>query len=101
MVDLPPTEGANYFHLSTRGPEVQLLVGYIDLFEVHQAAAKLQRGTLASTAPRVTASVSHRFLLSFVGLVRLRDQIDEIVTLLRNQGVAVPPPPSMSNDDKR
>jgi hypothetical protein len=58
--DLPVAEGINFFHFTTVGPEVQMLVGTINLLAIHEAK---QSGETLGTTPQIT----HRFLLSALG----------------------------------
>lgn len=59
-VPVPPPEAANFFHLTVVGPEIQLLVGSVNLLRFHEAKDKGEM-TL------VTPEISHRFLLSTLG----------------------------------
>ena len=68
---LPLSEGANYFHFTRVGSEVQMLVGCVNLIQLH--AAKDHEGT-TTLAPQIT----HRFLLSSLGFNQLKVQLDEI-----------------------
>lgn len=65
---LPASEGANFFHFTVLGPEVQMLVGTVNLLQLHEAK---QTGSQHSIVPEIT----HRFLLSPVGFTALRAQI--------------------------
>ena len=68
---LPPAEGANYFHFTVAGTEVQFLVGTVNLLRVHEAKIT---GQTTAIVPEIT----HRFLLSPLGFASLKSQLDEI-----------------------
>lgn len=68
---LPPAEGANYFHFTVLGPEVQMLVGTVNLLHLHEAKLTDSRETLE-------AEITHRFLLSPLGFQALKSQMDMI-----------------------
>ncbi len=68
---LPPAEGANFFHFTVVGEEVQLLVGSINLLRIHEAKGKTEPTT-------VVPEITHRFLLSPLGFKSLRTQLLEI-----------------------
>lgn len=72
-VPLPSAEGANFFHLTRAGMEVQFLVGTVNLMRVHEA--RLQNETTA----RLTPEISHRFLVSLQSMQHLKMQIDRIL----------------------
>lgn len=72
-IPLPPAEGANWFHFTSAGLEVQMLIGTIDLLAAHQAR---QPGADADT--KLAPAISHRFLLSPIGFAVLKAQVDEI-----------------------
>jgi hypothetical protein len=79
--DLPPPSGANYFSVSTHGPDVELMVGYVSLREI----ALLGRGE--AEKPAVDAIVTHRFFMTLQGLVDLKRQIDAVISQLQEQGL--------------
>ena len=70
-IPVPPAEAANYFHLTVVGPEVQLLVGSVNLIEFHEAAT-------SDSVKMVIPEISHRFLLSTLGFAQLKARVDEI-----------------------
>lgn len=70
--EMPAPEGVNYFHFTASGPDVQMLVGYIDLRSV--ADAKEGEGVLIP-------AIQHRFVLTQVGFAHLRSQLAEIVRI--------------------
>ena len=67
----PPPETANYFHFAFAGADVQMLVGYVDLRQLHEATTNPKARTL-------TPAISHRFLLSPAGFTILRSMVEEI-----------------------
>lgn len=82
--ELPNPEGANYFNFTVVGPDVQLLVGYIDFRVIHE-------GRLSKEGVAAVPMISHRFLVSQTGFQHLRAQMDEITTkydALMKQGKA-------------
>ncbi len=74
---LPPAEGANYFHIAFVSDEVQLLVGSINLADLHEAA----QGQLAELS--VTPNVAHRYLLSVTAFERLRANVETIYAAIQ------------------
>lgn len=80
----PMPEAANFFHLSRLEQDFQLLVGYLDLERVASLS-----GTGAREAD-MQAELTHRFLIPWRALFQLRDRIEDMIAVLRAQGVAVP-----------
>ena len=78
---VPPAEGANYFHFTSVGAEVQMLVGAVNLLRLHESL----RGESRTVVPEIT----HRFLLSPLGFAQLKRQIDEIADSVLPPGVKV------------
>ena len=76
-IPLPSPEGANFFHFTVVGQEVQFLVGSINLLRLHEAKGRSETTTLIP-------DITHRFLLSPLGFEALRNQVQEIAK-------AVPP----------
>jgi len=70
-MDLPAALGANFFHFTVVGPEIQMLVGSVNLLEIHQA--KTSGGEI-----KVTPKISHRFSLSALGFNQLKAQLAEL-----------------------
>jgi hypothetical protein len=70
---LPPAQGANYFHFTTLGEEVQMLVGTVNLLRVHEA-------TQGEEDAVVSPDITHRFLLSPLGFAHLKAQVDQIAS---------------------
>lgn len=68
---LPPAEGANFFHFTTLGPEVQLLVGTVNLLRLHEAKT-------TDDPSAVVPEITHRFLLSPIGFAALKQQMATI-----------------------
>lgn len=89
-VPLPPPQGANYFHFTVVGEEVQFLVGSINLLRVYEA-----RGRGEPTVVR--PEIAHRFLLSPMGFAALKSQVDEIAKAVAPSTVTVKP----KNNKKR
>ena len=81
-VPVPPAEGANFFHFTVVGPEIQLLVGSINLLRFLEAK---QSGEPTNLVPEFT----HRFLLSPMGFAQLKAQIDQIAPTVPVGGVGV------------
>ena len=75
---LPDPVGANFFHFTVAGDEVQLLVGSVNLLRLHEAKS------LGKTL-KIVPDITHRFLLSSIGFSALKAQIDQIAE-------SVPPP---------
>jgi hypothetical protein len=69
--ELPKPEAANFFYFTFVGPDVQLLVGYID-FRVFHDASKNKEVLTASP------QVYHRFLIPQTGFDQFKLQVDEI-----------------------
>jgi hypothetical protein len=82
---LPPALGANYFQISRIATEVHLLVGTIDPLQVHLA-------TKGQIPPKVTADVTHRFLLSSFGFWQLKRIVDEMAPTVPplGRGIEIP-----------
>jgi hypothetical protein len=79
---LPPPQGANFFHFTTVGSEVQMLVGSVNLLRVHEAG----RG---GESPTITPDITHRFLLSPLGFAQLKKQIDEISKHVQQPSIGI------------
>jgi hypothetical protein len=73
-------EAANFFHFALAATDVQLLVGYIDLGKLHEAATQLRSGGKAP-AP-LSPEITHRFFMSLTGFESLKRQIDEMAGLI-------------------
>ena len=69
---IPPT-AANWFNFSFQGPEVQMMIGYVDLHDLVMTGAPG-----GPKRARVDAEVLHRVMLSSKGFAMLRQQIQEI-----------------------
>jgi hypothetical protein len=70
----PPPEAANFFYFTFLGPDVQMLVGYVDPRTVHEARLRGEEVV-------VTPHVAHRIALSARGFQHLRKQLEEIAKL--------------------
>lgn len=82
---LPPPEGANFFHFTVVGADIQMLVGAINLLQLHDAK---NRGVVDAL---ITPQITHRFTLSAFGFVQLKAQIDEIAAAVGASGVEFAP----------
>ena len=71
---LPEPVGANFFHFAVVGSEIQLLVGAINLVQLHEA----RQGHSGPIRPQI----SHRFLLSPLGFAQLKSQITEMAAVV-------------------
>ncbi len=80
---LPPPEAANFFHFTISGPEVEMLVGFIDLQRMAATLAAAQSGQAKPVHPEWT----HRIFLSVRGFLTLKAQVDEMTRRLSEQGV--------------
>jgi len=67
---LPEPVGANYFHFAVVGGEIQMLVGAVNLLQVHEA----KNGKAGPIRPQI----SHRFLLSALGFAQLKAHVTAI-----------------------
>ena len=79
---LPPAAGANFFHFTVVGEEVQLLVGTINLIRLHEAKGKTE-------STMVVPDITHRFLLSPLGWASLYNQVQEIAKSAPKSDVGV------------
>jgi pyruvate dehydrogenase complex dehydrogenase (E1) component len=80
-VPLPPPYGANFFHLTRMLDELQLLVGSVNLIQMHEALAE----TGDSIVPPM---ITHRFTLSMFGFQRLRDAVNQMGQALDEMAAA-------------
>jgi|WetSurMetagenome_2_1015567.scaffolds.fasta_scaffold492854_1 hypothetical protein len=78
---VPPSEGANYFHFTSVGAEIQMLVGTVNLLRLHESML----GEGGTVSPEIT----HRFLLSPLGFAHLKQQIEEIAQSVAPPQVAI------------
>lgn len=83
---LPAPLAANWFNVSHHGGEVQLIMGYLDLYAIAMIAKDAKAGTLKQPAS-LKPDVTHRFMLSTSGMLQLRAQLEEIFQLMRKAGV--------------
>ncbi len=79
---LPPPEGANFVNFSFSGPEVEMMVGYVDL---HRLALS------APNTGRIEAEITHRFFMSLRGFIMMKSQIDTIWKSMQEKGVIQDP----------
>lgn len=79
---MPAPEGANFFHFTVVGGEVQLLVGSINLLRLHEAKRNQETATIV---PQIT----HRFLLSPLGFAQLKSSLEEIAKAMGKTDVGV------------
>jgi len=70
---VPPSAAANFFHFTVVGPEIQFLVGTVNLLKFHDAKER-------EDGPSIYPDISHRFMMSSFGFAQLKQQIDEIAT---------------------
>ncbi len=82
-------EAANWFHFSVSGPEIEVMVGTIDIYRLSLELKRL-KGDIASgkmvKAVKITPDVTHRFMLSQRGFLMLRAKVLEITDLLQKMG---------------
>lgn len=79
----PRAEAANYFVFShSGGVDVQMMLGYIDLFNV----ALMSKATAGGEVGEVLPEITHRFSMSIRSLLALKAQVDEILSLIRQSG---------------
>jgi hypothetical protein len=71
---LPAPEAANFFYFSFSGPEVQLLIGFIDLNDLLREAGIVGTPDRAPIKPEIT----HRILMSPRGFAAFRQQMNDI-----------------------
>ena len=84
--DRPPPQGANYFHFTWLGTDIQMLAGYIDLDRLRESVSKDSEGT----SNEVSLEVSNRFSMSVTSFFRLRDQVNDLVSKMASAGVEIP-----------
>lgn len=78
---MPPAEGANWFYLSRLNNEFQLLIGYVDMREVANAASGTKNSEIT-----LTPHVAHRLYMGLDSFQVLRAQIEDIA-----QKTSIPP----------
>lgn len=88
---LPPPEAANYFQFAVSGPEIEFIVGFLDVNRLVNAGL----ASAAGSPQTLGVEVSHRFLLTYRGLQLLRKQLDEIVKAAPALSVTNPDKPSI------
>jgi hypothetical protein len=72
--DLPQPEFANFFYFSFSGPELELLVGFLDTNAILR-----QSGIVGTPEPgAIKPEVSHRIVMSARGFAVLREQVQNI-----------------------
>ncbi len=74
----PEVEAANFFQIAHVGPEIQLLVGYIDPQELATKMGVEQKKGTANAVVSVEAELTHRFQLSLQGFATLKATVDQI-----------------------
>ncbi len=79
---LPAPEGANFFHFTVAGDEVQLLVGSVNLLRLHEAKSLGEN-------LKIVPDITHRFLLSSIGFSALKAQMDQIASSVSPPSVPV------------
>lgn len=73
--ELPPATAANYVSMAFSGPEIQMILGYLDL---HQFAEAVQKASKHGSRVTVSATPTHRVMLSQRGFALLRQQVDQV-----------------------
>lgn len=89
--DTPLPEGANYFHFSWRGTEVQMLVGYIDPLKTLPVASGGLLPVPPTKGTQISPEITHRILLSVSGFATLKAQVDQIAASMKSSGVEFEP----------
>lgn len=94
---LPAPSAANWFHFSHHGGDIQLLVGYIDLYSLASQVEK-NRAKQGKGAITLKPEVTHRVQFSVSAFLLLRGQIDEMFQKLKSAELIadVTPTPSRS-----
>ena len=78
---LPEPEAANYFGFTRVGREVQLLVGYIDILDMHNRVR--EEDPLDEPLPVL---VTHRFYIGADALKRLRNGAEQMYEAMVRSG---------------
>lgn len=88
---LPSAEAANYFHIVYAAGEVQLMVGTLNIVEIHEhtEAVKANRAS-TDTALVLIPDIAHRYLLSLPAFLRLRENVETIYAALQKANVRSP-----------
>jgi hypothetical protein len=82
--DRPAPEAANFFHLTFSGPDVQMFVGYVDLYEVHLRAEQIRQGRKPSA---LHPEITHRLALGLRGFLALKQQVDDLFGKMTASGM--------------
>lgn len=84
----PPAGAANYFAVSRVGAMVQLLVGFVDLHATATFAEAVRKGEMNADEPAdpLRVMVTHRTVLDALTLVTLKGKIDQMVSIMREDG---------------
>lgn len=86
---LPNPEAANFFQFTYAGPDFQLLVGYVDLHDLHLANQRQREAASARGKLEIKPAITHRLSLSIRGFLLLKQQIDDIFATLQTTGMLV------------
>ena len=81
---LPDPIGANFFHFTLVGTELQLLIGSINLLQMHEIKTN-PSGKSHTLIPHV----SHRFLMSPFGFAQLKAQVDGLADKVPAAGIGI------------
>ncbi len=78
--ELPPPESVNHFRISRVGPEVQILLGYIDLGAIATAIGEVKalEGSGEGAPVEFKVEVSHRLTMGSRAFTELHVKVDHI-----------------------
>ena len=79
--EFPRPEAANFFQFSWGGPDVQMLIGYLDM--VPRPVGLGTSDQVVSVEPLIT----HRLFMSIQGFALLKGQLDELAGFMKAAGV--------------
>lgn len=79
----PHPEAANFFQMAHVGPDIQLLIGYVDPQSV---ASKIEKARAAGKPLSISMEVelSHRLLVSPQGFATLKATVDQMARTIPN-----------------
>jgi hypothetical protein len=78
---LPAPSTANWFHFAHSGGEVQMMMGYVDPLT---AAKAVEEASTQKVPVRLSPEVTYRLLLTPTGFLRLRAQVEEMFSKMRD-----------------
>lgn len=84
--ELPQPEAANWFHFSQHAAETQMLVGYIDSFDIAKAQQQLTDGV---PEPKLRPLVTRRVVVSLSAFLFLRQQVEDIYGQMVRNGLVI------------